>query len=171
MEPNPGHYAIAKLEKLLPLPLKLITQNVDGLHARAGSSDIIELHGNILKFICFDRRHPAADVACDLKEPPRCHCGSLIRPAVVWFGEALPPGDLERASRIMMECDVAVVVGTSGLVQPAASLPYLASRQGAKVIEINPDATPLEGIVHIFLCGASGKVLPELVSLIEERRR
>lgn len=162
-QPNAGHIALADLQDILPVTV--VTQNVDGLHARAGSRDIIELHGSILKFFCFDNRHPADNVEPGLSEPPACTvCGAMLRPGVVWFGEALPPGALEQASNCMQTSDVVLVIGTSGLVQPAAGLPYLAKRHGAKVIEINPDTTPVTDIADIFLAGPSGIVLPALVA-------
>lgn len=166
-EPNAGHIALRSLEDILPVTV--VTQNVDGLHARAGSSRIVELHGSILKHFCFDKHHPADDVAINLKDPPTCgQCPSLLRPAVVWFGEALPPRALEHAAEVMRECDVALVIGTSGLVQPAASLPYLARQSGAKIIEINPDTTPISDIADIFLQGPSGTVLPALVEGLQK---
>lgn len=167
-QPNPGHLAIAQLEKIVPVVV--ITQNVDELHARAGSTDIIELHGSILRFFCFDRQHPADDVEPGLTSPPVCKCGSPLRPAVVWFGEALPPGALTRASDLMMKSDVVIVVGTSGIVQPAASLPWTAKRHGAFVIEVNPERTPIGDLVDIFLQGPSGQVLPDLVREIGATR-
>jgi NAD-dependent deacetylase len=162
-KPNSGHIALVDLQDILPVTV--ITQNVDGLHARAGSKDIIELHGSILKFFCFDKRHTADNVPSGLAEPPPCTiCGAMLRPAVVWFGEALPPGAMEQASECMQSSDVVLVIGTSGLVHPAAGLPYLARRAGAKVIEINPDTTPITDIADIFLAGPSGTVLPALVA-------
>jgi NAD-dependent deacetylase len=166
-KPNAGNIALAQLQDILPVTV--ITQNVDGLHARAGSKDIIELHGNILKFFCFDHRHPADNVPYDLKEPPLCTtCGARVRPGVVWFGEALPPGALEKAAQCISSSDVLLVIGTSGLVHPAASLPYSAKRSGVKVIEINPDATPISDIADIFLPGPSGTVVPALVAGLQK---
>jgi len=165
--PNPGHLAIYHLEKVLPVVV--VTQNVDGLHKRAGSSDIIELHGSILRFFCFDEHHSADNVECNLQAPPLCACGSLIRPAVVWFNETLPPDALQRASELVMQADVVLVIGTSGLVQPAASLPWTAKRHGAKVIEVNPDRTPISDLSDIFLAGPAGVLLPQLVQLVEDR--
>jgi NAD-dependent deacetylase len=165
-QPNPGHYALAELAN--KKRVDVITQNVDGLHAKAGSKDVIELHGNIMRFMCFDRHHPIEDVPTGLKEPPLCpQCQSPTRPAVVWFGEGLPPGAYEKASNLASECDVMIVVGTSGLVHPAASLPFIAKRHGGTVIEVNPDVTPITNTADIFLCGPSGKILPSLISLIE----
>ncbi len=165
VKPNPGHYAIAELEKYLS-EVHVITQNVDSLHKTAGSSDVIELHGNICEFYCFDKRHPAAaaKIAYGLKEPPRCHCGSLIRPAVVWFYEALPELEFERAQQEIIKSSVLFVVGTSSLVYPAAGLPMLALRKGIPLIEINPEETPLSRSCSLSIRGASGEVLPELLA-------
>src|SRR5215813_6208113 len=138
VKPNPGHYAIAEMEKFVPKVL-VVTQNIDGLHAQAGSTDVIELHGNITSFHCFEAGHPAQDVPFGLEEPPLCHCGSKLRPAVVWFGEALPPAAMHRATREVQKADVVFVVGTSGLVYPAASIPYIGKDAGATVIEVNPE--------------------------------
>lgn len=166
-QPNPGHYAIARMEKLVPR-LVTITQNVDGLHAKAGSTDVVELHGNILKFKCFNAGHPCESVPANLKEPPLCHCGSVIRPDVVWFGEPLPENALQRAFFAMEQADVVLVVGTSGLVQPAASLPFYAKRGGAYVVEVNPDETPISDIADCFLAGPSGEILPKLLDRLEK---
>lgn len=165
-KPNAGHYAIAELSK--KRTTTVVTQNVDGLHQRAGSEQVIELHGNIMKFICFDRRHTMDDVPLGLDAPPSCQtCGSLCRPAVVWFGEQLPANALATATDLAASVGAMIVTGTSGLVQPAASLPFVARRQGVPVIEINPDSTPLSDNADIFLRGPSGKVMPQLVSLIQ----
>ncbi|HEY9793190.1 MAG TPA: NAD-dependent deacylase [Candidatus Obscuribacterales bacterium] len=165
-EPNAGHYALAELAK--KRRVDLITQNVDGLHAKAGSKDIIELHGNITRFMCFDRHHPIDDVPSGLPAPPTCpRCQSPIRPSVVWFGEALPPGALEKASNLASECDAMIVVGTSGLVHPAASLPFVVKRHGGTVIEVNPDVTAITNTADVFLRGQSGQILPSLISLVE----
>lgn len=165
VQPNPGHYALAELEKLLPNYL-LVTQNVDGLHARAGSKRMIEIHGNILRHKCFDKHHRQEDVPCGLDEPPFCHCGSMIRPDVVWFGEQLSPHDLNQAMDAAESADVMLVVGTSGLVQPAASIPFLAKRSGAFVIEVNPTPTEITVITDAFLEGPSGEMLPRLVQAL-----
>ena len=169
VQPNPGHYAIAQMQKAMPLTV--ITQNVDGLHQRAGAKDVIELHGSILRFECFDSRHPIGDVPEGLEVPPVCHCGSLVRPAVVWFGEMLPPGTFERAADAVEEAEVVIVVGTSGLVQPAASLPSIGRRAGAILAEINPDITPISDSVDFFLQGPSGVVLSTLMNLIQEKSK
>ncbi len=163
VSPNPGHYAISELEKLKSKVL-VITQNVDGLHKRAGSTDLIELHGNISEFFCFDNRHEAKNIPLGLKEAPKCHCGSLIRPAVVWFNEALPEAEFARAQREILQASVLFVIGTSALVHPAAGLPILALQNHIDVVEINPDDTPLSRSASLILRGASGKILPEIVA-------
>lgn len=162
-EPNAGHHALARLERLVPR-LTLVTQNVDGLHARAGSAGPIELHGSLARSRCvagcgvFTRWDEAAD------PPPPCPaCGAHLRPDVVWFGEALPRAALERAWAAAEGCDLFLSVGTSGLVEPAASLPRAAYAAGAVVAVINLDvATASEGRAH-YLNGRSGELLPALV--------
>ena len=167
VEPNPGHQAIVDLERFVD-KVTVVTQNVDGLHQRAGSTDVIELHGSIKKFYCFDHEHEALDVPFDLEEPPVCAvCGSMIRPAVVWFGEALPHKLLNRGIAECEESQVILVVGTSSLVQPAASLPLSGYHRGAKIIEVNPDATPLSRIAEVMLQGPSGEVLPKVVTSLK----
>jgi NAD-dependent deacetylase len=166
VKPNAGHYALAELETYVP-ELVVVTQNIDGLHKLAGSKNIIELHGNIGRIKCLDNEHEALDVPLGLKEPPLCHCGSRLRPAVVWFGEPLPEKELTAAFRRAEACDVVLVVGTSGLVHPAASIPFLAKRRGAMLIEINPESTPISDFADIRLRGASAKILPELLSVLK----
>ncbi len=160
--PNPGHFALAELQKLVP-EFFLVTQNVDGLHIRAGSSDVVEIHGSITRFKCFDKGHEQKDVEPNLKEPPLCQCGSLVRPDVVWFGEAMPEKLMRQSFAAAEKADVVLVVGTSGLVQPAASLPFVAKQNGAKIIEVNPNRTELADSCDLFLAGPSGVVLPQLV--------
>jgi len=167
VSPNRGHHALVELESLIE-DLTVITQNVDGLHAQAGSTEVIELHGNISRLKCFDANHPAANIPLGLDEPPRCHCGSLLRPDVVWFGEALPELELERAMQISRQSDLMLVIGTSGLVQPAASLPYLAKQHGAKILEVNPNQTPITEIADLSLQGQSAEILPGLVSILRD---
>ena len=163
VQPNPGHYALAEMERRVR-DFTLITQNVDGLHQRAGSRRVIELHGNITRTKCFaenavvERWHDTGEV------PPRCpRCGDWLRPDVVWFGEMLPPEALEAAEHASTHCDVFFAIGTSALVYPAAGLPLVARKAGATVVEINPDETPLSGSVTFSLRGKSGVILPELV--------
>lgn len=172
--PNAGHLALVRLQELVP-NLTLITQNVDGLHARAGSRDVLELHGNIETTLCFDEgtRVPAGEYTDDGREPPRCpRCGGLLRPGVVWFGESLPQATLERAERAAATCDALLSIGTSSLVHPAASLPVSAkaNRRGALLIELNPSPTPLTPLVDAALTGRAGDLLPQLVQQLEAIR-
>lgn len=171
VDPNPGHYALAELERCLPPTTKfsLITQNVDDLHRRAGTKAPIHMHGSILIFKCFDRGHPQKEVPFGLKQPPKCQCGSLVRPDVVWFGEALDEQVLNNSFANADSCDLMFVVGTSGLVQPAASLPYAVKQRRKRVVEVNPDTTPITEIADVTLQGPSGDVLPKLVEQLKKR--
>ena len=163
-EPNPGHAAIADLDKALSRFL-LVTQNVDGLHARAGSRRIVEIHGNIFRARCTRCGAIREDLAVPLEEvPPRCDCGALLRPDVVWFGESLPGDALEQAFEVSRSCDLMLVVGTSAVVQPAASMPLLAKQAGAKVVEVNPDATPITPFVDLHLEGKAAEILPAIAA-------
>ena len=163
--PNAGHVALAAMETAAlarGARFLLVTQNVDGLHAAAGSRAIVELHGNIRRVKCFARGHPAERWAED-PVPPLCErCGSPLRPDVVWFGEMLPAGALDEAVEATRNCDVFLSVGTSGLVEPAASLPFSALGRGAMVVEVNPDRTPLSPHADAVLAGLAGAVLPRL---------
>ncbi len=169
VKPNPGHFALVELEKITP-EFTLITQNVDGLHRQAGSKNIIELHGNISRHKCLKNGHAAIDVPTDLQEPPKCECGSPIRPDVVWFGEALDPKNLADSFNASESADVFIVIGTSGLVQPAASFPFAAKRGGAKLIECNPERTPISSDADLFLEGPSGQLLPKLLEKLQKLR-
>jgi len=170
--PHPGYQALAALEHIVP-ELAVVTQNVDGLHRRAGSRRVLELHGSLERFSCVDARHPfpaeetpepAADAEC---EPPRCpRCGSPVRPDVVWFGEMLPERVTAEAWELAASCQAMLVVGTSGLVQPAAQLPYIARDAGATVIEVNPDPTDVSAAAHIVCRGPAGVVSPALVAAL-----
>ncbi len=160
--PNSGHFALVDMENRIP-NFTLITQNVDGYHRQAGSKNILELHGNIQKVRCFD----GCGVVNDWKESdevPRCpKCNAYLRPDVVWFGESLPSGAINAAHEATLKCQAFFSVGTSGLVQPAASLAHTARQKGALVIEINLDPTPLTPHVDFALHGKSGEILPILV--------
>jgi NAD-dependent deacetylase len=167
VEPNPGHHALAMMQDLFP-EFTLITQNVDGLHERAGSRKVIELHGNILKHKCLDCGIPLLLDEAPPGSPPSCPCDkSYYRPDVVWFGENLPLEALDAAQAAAKTCDVFLCVGTSTVVYPAAELPFSAQRRGAVVVEINPDETPLTGQADYVLRGPSGKVLPTLVDALQ----
>ncbi len=171
-EPNPGHRAIADLEGLLP-GVTVITQNIDGLHQRAGSTDVIELHGTMHRFACLHRKHGGFtrdDFAHQEERPPRCPvCGELIRPDVVWFGEALPHEELDRGQRLSAACDAMLVVGTSGIVFPAAALPLQAVHSGAVVVDVNPEPSALSSQATIFLKGRGGDIVPRLVDELRDR--
>lgn len=161
-EPHEGHLALVQLEAFFD-SLLLLTQNVDGLHIAAGSTHVVELHGNILRTKCFDANHPAPEAHTESDVPPRCECGSFLRPDVVWFGEMLDPSHLERAAEAVSACDAMLVVGTSGLVYPAAGFPEEAKRWGANVIEVNPEPTPVTAIADASLRSSARSALPEIV--------
>ncbi len=163
-EPNPGHYALVELERKVP-NFALATQNVDGLHRRAGSENVLELHGNILRTICSVERVEVEPP--DGEALPLCpNCGAPLRPDVVWFGEMLPEGIMEAVVEMARNCDVFLSVGTSSLVYPAASLPYEALSVGATVVEINPEETPLTARADYTLPGRAGEVLPALATAL-----
>jgi len=165
-QPNPGHYALAEMEKHIAT-FTLVTQNVDGLHRRAGSHNVLELHGNLLRMKCFDEGTLVEEADVSGPDLPRCpRCGGLLRPDVVWFGELLPANVLNQAIQAIRTCDTFFSVGTSALVQPAAGLSRLALEQGAVVVEVNPQVTPLTDQVAYVLRGPSGEVLPELVRAV-----
>lgn len=162
-EPNAGHRALAELERRAE-HFTLVTQNVDGLHERAGSKNLIELHGNIVRTRCFGCDRALDESSMRPGTPPTCtHCGAFARPDVVWFGEMLPEEGLRRAFEAARSCDLLLSIGTSTVVEPAASLPFLALDAGARVIEVNPDRTALSGQATLWLQEAAGTVLPELV--------
>jgi len=162
VEPNPGHVAIAQLEKTCP-EFTLITQNIDGLHARAGSKNILELHGNISRNKCLRCERPYNKEITFDEGLPQCDCGGMIRPDVVWFGELLPQDILRRAFQAAEEAQVFFSVGTSALVQPAASLPYMARRAGGYVVEVNLEPTGLTPLADLFLQGKSGEIFPRII--------
>jgi NAD-dependent deacetylase len=165
--PHAGHFALVELEALVP-ELTVVTQNVDGLHQRAGSGIVWELHGNILRSRCHVSQRPIADgwLADSPHAPPRSPYveGGLARPDVVWFGEVLPQAAIEAATRAASTCDFCFSIGTTSLVQPAASLPLLALEHGAALVEINPDDTPLSPYADQVIRGAAAAALVTLVS-------
>lgn len=165
-QPNAGHRALVELARRVPR-FTLVTQNVDGLHQRAGSDGVIELHGNILRSRC-SREGVVVDVDDPAREPspPPCpRCGAPLRPDVVWFGELLPPDALAAAEAAAATCDVLLSVGTSNLVVPAASLPWMAAARGATVIVVNTtDEGQHRGLGIHFALGPAGTVLPALVA-------
>lgn len=160
LRPNPGHLALARWEMLFP-DFTIVTQNVDGLHTGAGSNKVLELHGNIWKVRCTREETVRDNTEAPLSAiPPICpNCGELLRPHIVWFGESLDPDVIGRAFRLSETCDLMLVVGTSAIVYPAASLPAVAAAAGAKVVEVNPDPTPLSHQAHLSLRGTAAKIL------------
>ncbi len=171
VRPNAGHTVLAGWEGLFE-GLDVVTQNVDGLHALAGSRNVVELHGNIWKLRCTregtveeSRETPLPNL------PPVCpKCGALVRPHVVWFGEALDADVLERAYHLSATCQVMLVVGTSSVVEPAASLPLAARRAGAAILEINLEPTPLTPHADLFFPGKAGEILPVLDKRLRDKR-
>lgn len=167
-EPNAGHHALAELAH--QLPLTLVTQNIDGLHQRAGSPDVLELHGSLWRLRCDPCRYRADDTAAPLPAlPPACpRCGGVLRPDIVLFTEPLPAGVLARAQRAAEQCDLLVVVGTSGVVYPAAALPGVARAFGAAVLEINPTPSALTPVVDHPLRAPAATALPWLAERLED---
>jgi len=162
-EPNPGHEAIAVLERKVD-NFTLVTQNVDGLHKRAGSKNILELHGTVHRAHC--RVCPSSMDLADEEGVISCDsCGDLMRPAVIWFGESLDMATLESAYLACASADYLIVAGTSSVVQPAASLAYASLERGGYVLEVNMDSTPLTGTASATILGKGGEVLPELVRI------
>ena len=171
--PNPGHEALAALERLVAErggDFLLATQNVDGLHRRAGSEHVIELHGSLARTYCIDCGREASEAklaALSGGEASRCPaCGGLLRPDVVWFGERLPEGAMEQAAEAAASADVFLSVGTSAVVYPAAGLPLVAKASGAYVAEVNPERSDIAGRLDEHVCGKAGAVLPALVARV-----
>lgn len=160
--PNAGHEALAAIEKRTA-EFTLITQNVDGLHDAAGSKNIVKMHGDIWVVRCVECGNERTERAELNDLPPRCSCGGMLRPGVVWFGEMLPEGALERATSAVRRAEVLIVAGTSAQVYPASGLIPLAIEGGAAVIEINPEVTGFSGLVRYSLRGQSAEILPRLV--------
>ncbi|MFN3653726.1 MAG: SIR2 family NAD-dependent protein deacylase [Candidatus Nitrosotenuis sp.] len=163
-QPNKGHYAIADLAKYKDVVV--LTQNIDGLHQRAGSKSVYELHGSIIRIKC---------TVCDYKDsvtssfdvlPPKCRCGSILRPDVVWFGEPLPQDVWSEAIRHAQNCDVMIIAGTSLVVSPANYLPVSAKQNGAILIEVNPERTVMSSEMDLSIRETSANALPELVSFL-----
>ncbi|HHY84509.1 MAG TPA: NAD-dependent deacylase [Verrucomicrobia bacterium] len=162
-KPNPAHIALAEMEKRFE-QFQLITQNVDGLHQRAGSSNVIELHGNITRTKCFAENKVVSSWPDTGDVPPKCpRCGGLLRPDVVWFEEPMPEAEFDLALKASTHCDVFLSIGTSTVVYPAASLPFQALRSGAIVVEINPQPTALTSEAHYVLQGKAGDIVPLLL--------
>ncbi len=165
-QPNLGHKAITELEKYAEVVI--LTQNIDGLHQKAGSTKVLELHGSIVKIKCS---------VCDFKDemitefseiPPLCKCGNILRPDVVWFGESLPQDVWQKAIIFSSQCDLMIIVGTSLVVSPANTLPIYAKQNNAKLIEINPEKTEMSSEMDLVIRNTSARVLSEFVSMFKE---
>ncbi|HOC22626.1 MAG TPA: NAD-dependent deacylase [Anaerolineae bacterium] len=169
-EPNAGHKAVAALEQLLPR-VTVITQNIDGLHQRAGSRRVLELHGSVHRYKCSKNCRGVPTLTptpeLDQTEPLPCpYCGALTRPDVVWFGELLPAEVWEAAIREISACEAVLVIGTSGQVEPAASLVWRARDRGKSLVEINPAPTLINGIAEVVLPGTAAEMTPALLAAL-----
>lgn len=174
--PHAGHLALGWLQAQRA-GVSVVTQNVDDLHERGGSRDVVHLHGRVFACRCFDCGHPHGDLelptdAADSPQlrraPPRCaHCAGAIRPGVVWFGEALPSAAWRAATRAIGECDLLLVIGTSGVVQPAASLVALARSSGARVVEINPQTSEVSSIARRVVRQPAARALTAIRQALE----
>ena len=167
VSPNQGHKAIADLEKYVKVVI--LTQNIDGLHQKAGSSEVLELHGSIVKIKC---------AVCDFRDeiitkfseiPPLCKCGNILRPDVVWFGESLQEDVWNHAMIQASQCDIMIIVGTSLVVSPANTLPIYAKQNNAYLIEINPEKTEMSSEMDLTINDTSANVLPKIISLFKEK--
>lgn len=164
-KPNPAHVALVELETKVKEYL-LLTQNVDNLHQRAGSRHVLELHGNIFRTQCIQCGIKAshADIETPFVGIPKCSCGGMLRPDVVWFGEPIPPSIWQTTVDFLNKADTVIICGTSGVVWPAAALPEMAKSKGSTLIEINIEATPISQMVDIFLGGKSSEILPKIAA-------
>ena len=164
---NPGHKAIAELEKYAQVVV--LTQNIDGLHQKSGSSNVLELHGSIVRIKCSvcDYNEEILSEISDL--PPLCKCGNILRPDVVWFGESLSEDVWNRAMDFASQCDLMVVVGTSLAVSPANTLPHYAKQNNATLVEVNPERTDMSWKMDVTIRNTSAEILPKLVSLFRSR--
>jgi NAD-dependent deacetylase len=169
--PNPGHLALVELERRVA-HFTLLTQNVDDLHRRAGSDQVLELHGNLHRTKCSNEDVVVQDWDEDGQVPPRCRaCGGPLRPDVVWFGEMLDAWIVGEAERLAGQCDVFASIGTSAQVYPAASLPLVAKRAGATVVEINVEETPVSGYADVVLREPASTGVPKLLEMLPRLRR
>ncbi|MCU0452468.1 MAG: NAD-dependent deacylase [Bacteroidetes bacterium] len=169
-QPNAGHRALVQMERLVE-DFVLVTQNVDGLHQVAGSTKVLEIHGNIRRNHCQHCRRPAQVDLLQSEGPPKCdYCGGLVRPSVVWFGEPLPMEAFGEGDRAARRCDLFIAVGTSGVVYPAASLPLTAKNAGAYFLEINPESTDLSRYADGALRASASDGLTEVVTAIASGR-
>ena len=165
VKPNEGHFAISQMEEFKDIVI--LTQNIDGLHQRSGSTNVLELHGSIIRIKC-----TVCDFTDNITEnfeslPPKCKCGSILRPDVVWFGESLPQNIWQSAIKEASICDVMIVVGTSLVVSPANTLPVYAKQNGATLIEVNPEETVMSHDMDLSIHATSVEVLPKLLSIFK----
>jgi NAD-dependent deacetylase len=169
-KPNPAHYALVAMEKIMQHFL-LLTQNVDSLHQRAGSKNVLELHGNIFRNRCIKcNRITSYKVTKKASEDnlPRCSCKGLLRPDVVWFGEQIPHAVWQQSQDFLSQADTALICGTSGVVWPAAAIPEIARYNNVKIIEINLEPTPISTIVDLSIQGKAGEVLQRIISALDQ---
>lgn len=166
--PNDAHKGLARLEEIGILQT-VITQNVDGLHQKAGNTDVIEFHGNFAWHRCMECGRKCRTGQLDIKQiPPRCECGGIYRPDCVFFGELIPSDYLQRSEQVAANCDIMLVVGTSAIVQPAALMPVIARQAGAKVVEINLEKTPLSyKTSHYIITGKAGEIIKRIIAYLE----
>ena len=164
-EPNLGHKTIVELEKFVKIIV--LTQNIDGLHQRAGSAEVLELHGSIVKIKCTVCNFKSEILTEFLQIPPLCKCGNILRPDVIWFGESLPQEIWKQAVIHASKCDVMIVVGTSLVVSPANTLPIYAKQNNATLIEINPEETIMSSDMDLSIRNTSVMTLPEFVSIFK----
>jgi len=165
-KPNPAHFALSELEKQGILKF-LITQNVDDLHERAGTRNLVKLHGDILTVLCTNCGYRGRLKEVPDEIPPKCpECKYILRPGVVWFGESLPPRELNKAFEEAEKADAILVVGTSGVVMPAGAIPNIVKRNGGYVIEVNLSESAITPYADVFLKGKAGIILPKLMKLI-----
>ena len=163
-KPNPGHVALAEMEKMGYLQ-EIITQNVDNLHQEAGNTEVIEFHGNFRRAVCLNcgKYYEMKKINLEVL-PPRCECNGILKPDAVFFGEPIPEDAFRKAYEASQNCKLMLVIGTSAIVYPAASMPQIAKQNGAKVIEINPETTSLTGYISDYIIiGKAGDTLPEIV--------
>ena len=165
VKPNEGHFAISQMEEFKDVVV--LTQNIDGLHQRSGSTNVLELHGSIIRIKC-----TVCDFIDNITEnfeslPPKCKCGSMLRPDVVWFGEPLPQNIWQSAIKEASICDVMIIVGTSLVVSPANTLPVYAKQNGAILIEVNPEKTVMSNDMDLSIQATSAEVLPKILSIFK----
>ena len=165
VKPNEGHFAISQMEEFKDVVV--LTQNIDGLHQRSGSTNVLELHGSIIRIKC-----TVCDFTDNITEnfeslPPKCKCGSMLRPDVVWFGEPLPQNIWQSAIKEASICDVMIIVGTSLVVSPANTLPVYAKQNGAILIEVNPEKTVMSNDMALSIQATSAEVLPKMLSIFK----